>query len=113
MTFSNGDSEMDLSWIPAKDHDVRVDDRRRSAQKSWNMTIAGRDALLFRYEGTTDFTALWREGDRSLPAGRQGSGSGRLRLARPMGRRNVQRQQWTGARGRGRDDNVAQLGNPS
>jgi hypothetical protein len=66
MTFSNGDSEMDLSWIPAKDHDVRVDDRRRSAQKSWNMTIAGRDALLFRYEGTTDFTALWRDGDHSL-----------------------------------------------
>jgi hypothetical protein len=66
MTFSNGDGEMDLHWIPARYHDVAVDDRRHSAGQSWHVTIAGRDAFLFQYEGTTDFTGLWRDGDHSL-----------------------------------------------
>ena len=66
MTFSNGDREVDLRWIPAKHHSVAVDDRRRSADEEWNLKIAGREAVLFRYEGTTHFTALWREGDHSL-----------------------------------------------
>jgi hypothetical protein len=66
MTFSNGEYEMDLRWTSAKYHRVAVEDRRKSAQESWNVTIAGRDAVLFQYEGVTDFTALWRDGDHSL-----------------------------------------------
>ena len=66
MTFSNGESEMDLHWIPAKYHKVAVEDRRHSAGQSWNVTIAGRDAVLFQYEGTTEFTGLWRDGHDSL-----------------------------------------------
>jgi hypothetical protein len=66
MTFSNGQGEMDLHWISAEWHDVAVKDRRSSSQKSWDVSIAGHDAVLFQYEGTTDFTALWRDGDHSL-----------------------------------------------
>ena len=66
MTFSNSDATMDLSWNPAKHHTSIVEDRENGAEASWNVTIAGREAVLFQYEGTTDFTALWRDGDHSL-----------------------------------------------
>jgi hypothetical protein len=66
MTFSNGPSEMDLNWIPVQSHKVAVKDRRVGSQESWNLTIADGDAVLFQYEDTTYFTALWRDGDHSL-----------------------------------------------
>ena len=66
MTFSTGTKEMELHWIPAENHKVAVDDRRRSSQESWDLTIAGGDAVLFQYQGTTVFTALWRDSKHSL-----------------------------------------------
>ena len=66
MTFSNGPSELDLHWIPVKNHEVAVDDRRHSSQESWNVTMAGEDAVLFQYQGSTVFTALWRDSRHSL-----------------------------------------------
>jgi hypothetical protein len=66
MTFANGTSELDLSWVPAAKHDAVVEDREQGAEASWKITIAGQDAVLFQYEGTTDFTAHWRDGDHSL-----------------------------------------------
>jgi hypothetical protein len=66
MTFSDGTNAMDLHWIPGKRHKVAVKNRQRSSQELRNLAIAGSQAVLFRYEGTTDFTAVWRDGVHSL-----------------------------------------------
>lgn len=66
LTFSDGTHEMDLTWRAADEHGVYVQDRRAGAEASWDITIAGHDGILFQYEGTTEFTALWLDGDKSL-----------------------------------------------
>ena len=66
MTFANGAHHMDLSWMPADAHEEILKDRMNGAGTSWDVTIAGRQAVLIQYEGTNIFTALWREGDHSL-----------------------------------------------
>ncbi|MDQ4124510.1 MAG: hypothetical protein M3134_02775, partial [Actinomycetota bacterium] len=66
VTFTNGEREVELNWRPASDHDAFVDDRAREASGEWDVEIARRHGKLFRYEGTTDFTTVWRDGDLSL-----------------------------------------------
>ena len=66
MTFTNGERELELTWRPASDHDMFVVDRELDAAKTWDVEIAGRHGTLIRYEGTTDYTALWLDGDLSL-----------------------------------------------
>lgn len=66
MTFTNGEQEMDLTWRPADTHEEYVEDRVVDAEETWDVEIAGRDGKLVQYEGTTDFTALWLDGDLSL-----------------------------------------------
>ena len=66
MTFTNGERELELTWRPASDHDMFVEDRALDAAETWDVEIARRDGVLFRYEGTTDFTAMWVDGDLSL-----------------------------------------------
>ncbi|HEX2058136.1 MAG TPA: hypothetical protein VHI71_07180 [Actinomycetota bacterium] len=66
MTFTNGERELELTWRPAASHDEYVEDRNVEAADSWDVEIANRHGRLFRYDGTTDFTALWVDGDLSL-----------------------------------------------
>ena len=66
MTFSDGAREMELMWIPARLYESRVRDRQADAEESWNETILGHEAVLIQYEGTTDFTALWLDGDLAM-----------------------------------------------
>lgn len=66
ITFTNGERELELNWRPASDHEAFVADRAREAADEWDVEIARRHGKLFRYEGTTDFTTLWRDGDLSL-----------------------------------------------
>lgn len=66
MTFTNGERELELNWRPADTHADYLDDRASGAAETWDFEIAGRHGTLFRYEGTTDFTAMWVDGDLSL-----------------------------------------------
>jgi hypothetical protein len=66
MTFTDGNHRLDLFWRPKHLHDQYVQDRATSAASSWELTIAGHEAVLIQYEGTTDFTAQWLDGDFSL-----------------------------------------------
>lgn len=66
MTFKNGSQELELNWRPADTHASYVEDREHDAGETWDVTIAGRPALLIQYEGYNDFTALWLDGDKSL-----------------------------------------------
>jgi hypothetical protein len=66
ISFTNGDRELDLTWRPAATHDEFVEDREVEAAETWDLEIANRHARLMRYDGTTDFTAMWVDGDLSL-----------------------------------------------
>jgi hypothetical protein len=66
MTFTNGEREMSLTWRPAGTHGDFLEDRAAEAAETWDVEIARRHGKLFRYEGTTDFTAMWRDGELSL-----------------------------------------------
>ncbi len=67
MTFSNGEQELELRWLPAREYEAKVDDRAASADLATTAPVAGTEARLFRYEGgANDFTALWLRGDYAL-----------------------------------------------
>jgi hypothetical protein len=66
MTFSDGTHELELRWIPKAWHESVVEDRRHGAGHEWAMTIAGEQAVLIQYEGSTVFTAMWPYGDHSM-----------------------------------------------
>lgn len=66
MTFTNGARELELTWRPAASHEDYVADRADGATDLGAIDIARRHGKLFQYEGTTDFTALWLDGDLSL-----------------------------------------------
>jgi hypothetical protein len=68
MTFSDGRHNLELRWQPVAEHDGVVTDRKHSASYSEPATVTGDPATLFQYDGTTDFTTLWRHGDHSLEA---------------------------------------------
>lgn len=60
---------MSLNWYPSHMHEGYVADRRRGAIRSWDITIAGHDALLFESNPTSlgsTFYALWREGEHHM-----------------------------------------------
>lgn len=66
MTFTNGHREIELTWRPAELHEDYLEDRERESSGSWTIDVARRHGTLFQYEGTTDFTTLWLDGDLSL-----------------------------------------------
>lgn len=66
MTFVNGERSVDLFWRDPAAYDMYVEDRANAAGASWDVTIVGEDARLFQYEGTTEFTALWRAGEHTF-----------------------------------------------
>jgi hypothetical protein len=66
MRFTDGTSEIGLHWQARKYHEDYVADRRREAEAEWQIAIADQEAVLFQYEGTTDFTAMWVDGNRAF-----------------------------------------------
>ena len=68
MTFVRGTRQLDVRWGPARDHDQDVAKRDAELDVLQSVTVAGDSARIFRYPGTSDFTALWLRGDRSMEA---------------------------------------------
>ncbi|MCU1497690.1 MAG: hypothetical protein JWM47_1643 [Acidimicrobiales bacterium] len=68
MTFESGDDELDLAWIPAGEHDRRVEDRAHSAELHSTGTVNGHPAQIFRYFGGSEYVALWVQGSHSVQA---------------------------------------------
>jgi hypothetical protein len=66
MRFTDGTHELDLHWQPRKYHHDYLLDRRRGSEAEWPLEIAGKDAVLFKYQGRNDFTAMWLDGDSSF-----------------------------------------------
>jgi hypothetical protein len=66
ISFTNGEQEIELFWRPAKTHNTYVEDRDAGASTSWDITIAGEEGILFQYDGTMTFTAMWLDGPLSL-----------------------------------------------
>ncbi|HEV2756143.1 MAG TPA: hypothetical protein VG318_10275 [Actinomycetota bacterium] len=66
MTFTDGTRQIELFWRPEDTHEFYVGDREAGAGDSWDITVAGSEGILFQYEGTTDFTAMWLHEGRSL-----------------------------------------------
>jgi hypothetical protein len=66
MTFTDGTREVELSWRPGDTHELYVEDREAGAEASWDIVVAGREGVLFQYEGTTDFTAMWLHEGQSM-----------------------------------------------
>ena len=67
LAFADREREIVLTWRPADTHDDYVEDRLADdTGPTWDVTIAGHEAILVQYDGTTDFTALWLDGRRSL-----------------------------------------------
>lgn len=65
-SFRKGRLWVSINWYRAKFYDQYVNDRRRGAERSAEMTIAGHDAFLFRHDGNAPigvtFYALWFDG---------------------------------------------------
>jgi hypothetical protein len=68
MTFSDGTRQLELRWTPVSELTGTIDDRTHSADRREAIKVAGHDATLFRYEGTTDFTTLWDQGGHAMEA---------------------------------------------
>jgi len=68
MTFFDGQYALDVTWRAADTHDPYVDDRANSSEPPREITVNGFPATEFQYSGTTDFTTLWIDGERSFEA---------------------------------------------
>ena len=66
ISFTNGTDEIELFWRPADTHEDYVQDRAAGSHEPWEITVAGHEGVLFQYEGTADFTALWLDEPLSL-----------------------------------------------
>jgi hypothetical protein len=55
-----------LYWRPVDFHERHVEDRRRGAARSWKITVAGHEGVLFRYRGSGHLTALWIDDQHSI-----------------------------------------------
>lgn len=68
MTLSNGKQELDLHWIPIGEHDDKVADRASTSDLQATSEVAGHQASISRYAATSDYVALWTQGNRSAEA---------------------------------------------
>ncbi len=68
MTFGDGARELELRWTPADQGAARAQDRARSSDLRAHARVTGRDAVVFRYEGASDFVALWTHGEHLVEA---------------------------------------------
>ena len=68
VTFFDGQYALDVTWRAADTHDSFVEDRAYSSEPPREITVNGFPATEFQYSGTTDFTTLWIDGERSFEA---------------------------------------------
>jgi hypothetical protein len=64
MTFSNGQRELELSWIPASDRSSLTD----RSDLHISTTVLGSPATITRYAGSNDYVAIWADGPSSVEA---------------------------------------------
>jgi len=67
MTFASGGRQLDLHWQRGGFVDT-LSDRAAGADLATTAPADGRQARVYRYRGTDDFTALWREDGYTLEA---------------------------------------------
>ena len=68
MTFSRGDLQLDLRWVPGSDHEKQLAKRSFEMDDLGSITVARDSARVFRYPGTNDFVAIWRRAGQALEA---------------------------------------------
>ncbi len=70
MIFESDRRWVTLNWFPAELYEGYVEDRRRGADAAGDVTVAGRDGILFRHDGTAPsgvtFYALWLDGPHAM-----------------------------------------------
>jgi hypothetical protein len=66
MTFAEDDREVDLRWTAANEHDSTVEDRRASSDVEAPIVVGGRAGIVFHYSQTSDYTAVWFDGDHTF-----------------------------------------------
>lgn len=66
MTLDRGDQEVELRWNEANQYPYTVEDRRASADQESRIVVAGAEGVVFRYEESDQFTAIWRDGDHTF-----------------------------------------------
>jgi hypothetical protein len=69
-TFENGRLWVSVNWYQGHFYDHYVKDRRRGAERSAEITVAGHDGFLFRHDGNVPigvtFYALWFDGSYAV-----------------------------------------------
>ena len=60
VTFSNGDDEFTLSWLPDSNYDSLLADRQQSTDLDEEVTVAGHAGILMAYSDQ-DFTTIWQQ----------------------------------------------------
>lgn len=60
VTFSNGDDEFTIFWLPGSNYDSLLADRQESTDLDEEVTVAGHAGILMRYSDE-DFTTVWQQ----------------------------------------------------
>ncbi len=68
MTLANGERRLDLKWLPAGQYEHAVATRIAEMDDLATTPVAGAQARVFRYPGTSDYVAVWQEGDYMVEA---------------------------------------------
>jgi hypothetical protein len=68
MTLANGERELDLKWLPAGQYEHAVALRVAEMDDLATTPAAGAQARVFRYPDTSDYVAVWLEGDYMVEA---------------------------------------------
>jgi hypothetical protein len=68
MTLANGERELDLKWLPAGQYEHAVALRVAEMDDLATTPAAGAQARVFRYPDTSDYVAVWLDGDYMVEA---------------------------------------------
>jgi hypothetical protein len=68
MTFTNGERDLDVKWLPARLHEHAVATRMADPglDDLGTAPAVRAEARMFRYSGTRDFVAVWLRGNHTL-----------------------------------------------
>jgi hypothetical protein len=75
MTFARGQRRLELHWGPGRDYTLRVEKRSVDQDAVGTINVAGDTARVFRYRGTSDFTAIWLQDGMMVEARELASGA--------------------------------------
>jgi hypothetical protein len=68
MTLANGERRLDLKWLPADQYEHAIALRVAEMDDLATTPAAGAQARVFRYPDTSDYVAVWLEGDYMVEA---------------------------------------------